>query len=318
MEAQIKVKRFDPEHEAESFFQDYSIDVADDSTILDGLIKIREEQDGTLALRCSCRASICGSCSMKVNGSAKLVCKTRIKEVSPEGEPVVIEPMGNFPVIKDLVTDMDLFWSKVRSVDPYVKTNFEPEAEHIVSNESMAHLLGVMNCIMCGACVSECTALEVDSSFTGPAALAKAYRFVADPRDQEKNSRLGKLNQNSGVWDCTRCLACVEVCPKDVAPMERIVKMRDLAIGEGYKNTSGYRHTESFNDSIKKHGRLDETRLALESTGLLNISGLFDLAMIGIKSLFKGKIPPILPHKPEEADKVTAIAKRLDIEEKGE
>ena len=133
--------------------------------------------------------------------------------------------------------------------------NFEPEAEHIASNESMTHLLGVMNCIMCGACVSECTALEVDPTFTGPAALAKAYRFVADPRDEEKKSRLGKLNENSGVWDCTRCLACVEVCPKDVAPMERIVKMRDLAIEEGYTNTSGFRHTESFNDSIKKHGR---------------------------------------------------------------
>ena len=151
MEAQIKVKRFNPENESESFYQDYSLDVAEDSTILDGLIKIREEIDGTLALRCSCRASICGSCSMKVNGSAKLVCKTRIKEVSPNGELVTVEPMGNFPVIKDLVTDMDLFWSKVKSVDPYVKTNFEPEAEHIASNESMTHLLGVMNCIMCGS-----------------------------------------------------------------------------------------------------------------------------------------------------------------------
>jgi len=315
LEAQIKVKRFNPENESESFFQEYSIDVTEDSTILDGLIKIREEIDGTLALRCSCRASICGSCSMKVNGSAKLVCKTRIKEVSPEGEPVTVEPMGNFPVIKDLVTDMDLFWSKVKSVDPYVKTNFEPEAEHIASNESMTHLLGVMNCIMCGACVSECTALEVDPAFTGPAALAKAYRFVADPRDEDKKSRLGKLNENTGVWDCSRCLACVEVCPKDVAPMERIVKMRDLAIEEGYTNTSGYRHTESFSDSIKKHGRLDETRLALESTGLLNISGLIDLAVIGIKSLFKGKIPPPLPHKPKDADKVTSIAKRLDSQE---
>ena len=106
MEAQIKVKRFNPENGAKPFFQDYSIDVSEDSTILDGLIKIREEQDGTLALRCSCRASICGSCSMKVNGSAKLVCKTRIKEVSPQGETVTVEPMGNFPVIKDLSSDL--------------------------------------------------------------------------------------------------------------------------------------------------------------------------------------------------------------------
>ena len=198
MEALIKVKRFNPEESEDTYFQDYSIDVAEDSTILDSLIKIREQQDGTLSLRCSCRASICGSCSMRVNGSAKLVCKTRIKEVSPDGEPITVEPMGNFPVIKDLVTEMDSFWSKMKSVDPYVKTSFEPEAEHIASNESMTHLLGVMNCIMCGACVSECTALEVDPTFTGPAALAKAYRFVVDPRDEETNSRLGNLNENMG------------------------------------------------------------------------------------------------------------------------
>lgn len=315
MLAQIKVKRYDPEKSEDSFFQDYSIDLSEDSTILDGLLKIRDEQDGTLSLRCSCRASICGSCSMRVNGSAKLVCKTRIKEMSPNGEAISIEPMGNFPVIKDLVTDMDSFWSKMKSVDPYVKTTFEPEAEHIASNESMTHLLGVMNCIMCGACVSECTALEVDSSFTGPAALAKAYRFVADPRDEEKSDRLGKLNQQSGVWDCTRCLACVEVCPKDVAPMERIVKMRDFAIEEGYTNTSGFRHTESFVESIKRNGRLDETRLALESTGLKNIFGLIDLAFVGLKSLIRGKLPPILPHKPDDADKVTSLAKRLDNKE---
>ena len=148
MEALIKVKRYNPEESEETYFQDYSIDVAEDSTILDSLIKIREEQDGTLSLRCSCRASICGSCSMRVNGSAKLVCKTRVKEISPDGEAITIEPMGNFKVIKDLVTEMDSFWSKMKSVDPYVKTSFEPEAEHIASNESMTHLLGVMNCIM--------------------------------------------------------------------------------------------------------------------------------------------------------------------------
>ena len=316
MQAQIKVKRFDPEQSDESFFQDYSIDVTDESTILDGLIKIREEQDGTLGLRCSCRASICGSCSMRVNGSAKLVCKTRIKEVAPNGEVISIEPMGNMPVIKDLVSDMDAFWSKVRSVDPYVKTDFKPEAEHIASNDSMTHLLGVMNCIMCGACVSECTALEVDSNFAGPAALAKAYRFVADPRDEDKNTRLSKLNGNDGVWDCTRCLACVEVCPKDVAPMERIVKMRELAIEEGYTNTSGFRHTDTFVESIRRHGRLDETRLALESTGLKNISGLIDLAIIGLKSLFRGKIPPILPHRPKDFNKITSIVERLEDKRK--
>ena len=202
---------------------------------------------------------------MRVNGSAKLVCKTRIKEVAPIGEVISIEPMGNMPVIKDLVSDMDAFWSKVRSVDPYVKTDFKPEAEHIASNDSMTHLLGVMNCIMCGACVSDCTVLEVDNNFIGPAALAKAYRFVKDPRDGRTDSRLEFLNEPGGVWDCTRCMQCVEVCPKDVDPMHRIMALRGRAIDAGYDNTVGARHTKVFEESLSHSRRIKELIMKIKT-----------------------------------------------------
>ena len=311
MKAVLDVKRYNPENNSEGYFQEYEIEVEESFTILDALIKIRENMDGSLALRCSCRASICGSCSMKVNGSAKLVCKIRLIDISPKGEKVIIEPMGNMPVIKDLVVDMNSLWNKVKQIQPYMKSESEPVGENIASNESMTHLVDVMNCIMCGACVSDCTALEVDESFIGPAALAKAYRFVADPRDDDSADRLKFLNQNSGVWDCTRCYACVEVCPKGVAPMDRIMKMRELAIEEGFRNTSGYRHTKSFVNSVRRFGRLDEANLALTSVGF-NLLGLMDLAFIGLKALLKGKLPPIIPHRAKESKKIKRIVNKLE------
>ena len=111
MEVTLNVKRFDPEsNDQESHFQEYNLEVEDYFTVLDALIKVREEVDGSLALRCSCRASICGSCSMRVNGHAKLACKTKIRDVANQDHRVIVEPMNNLPVVKDLVTDMKSFW----------------------------------------------------------------------------------------------------------------------------------------------------------------------------------------------------------------
>jgi succinate dehydrogenase / fumarate reductase iron-sulfur subunit len=235
---------------------------------------------------------------MRVNGQARLVCKTKLDNVWSPGEVLVIEPMGNLPVITDLVVDFKPFWDKVRQVKPYMQpAGVEPKAEYLAPNEDMVHLAGVMNCIMCGCCVSDCTVLEVDKSFIGPAALAKAYRFVADPRDGESRERLSDLNQDSGIWDCTRCMQCIEVCPKDVAPMERILVMRDKAMEAGFRNTAGARHTESFANAVKRSGRLNEVRLTVESIGVTNIGGQLAMAPFGLKAVMKGKMPPIRDHK---------------------
>lgn len=311
MQANLKVKRHNPEtmNPGDSNWDEFDLDLHPQSTVLDALIHVREEVDPTLALRCACRASICGSCGMRVNGEAKLVCKTRLAEVVSDDGPVVIEPMGNQPVIKDLVVSLDSFFDKVRQVDAYLQPESEPDSgEFIASNDSMVNLLTAMNCIMCGACVSDCTVLEVDSKFIGPAALAKAWRFVEDPRDDVRSERLRELNeQDGGIWDCTRCFKCVEVCPKDVAPMQRIMELREAAIEDGNRNTPGYRHTNSFSKSVRKHGRLDETRLAVESAGLTNVPRLIDLAEIGLRSVMKGKLPPLRPHKAEGHEKIKSL-----------
>ncbi len=317
MQATLRVRRFDPEAaDPQPYFQEYEVDVEEWFTVLDALIRVREEIDGTLGLRCSCRASICGSCGMRVNGEAKLVCKTRLASVATNGAPITVEPMGNMEVITDLVTDMTSFWDKVRQVEPYMQPEGpEPDAEYVASNKEMVHLAGVMNCIMCGLCVSDCTALEVDENFIGPAALAKAYRFVADPRDGSESERLGALNEYSGIWDCTRCMQCVEVCPKDVDPMGRIMVMRELAMKAGYNDTSGSRHTKSFAASVKRSGRLNETRLAIESIGYTNIPGQLAMVPLGLQVLRKGKLPPIREHKIPSRKAVTRLFEKVEEDE---
>ena len=318
MKVNLSVKRYDPEKTKDNnWLEDYQMDIHQSSTVLDALIHVREEIDGTLGLRCACRASICGSCGMKVNGQAKLVCKTRVEELSPNGETLLIEPMGNQPVIKDLIVDISSFFAKMEQVSPFLQPDKLPEkGEFIASNDSMEKLLTEMNCIMCGLCVSDCTVLEVDNSFIGPAALAKASRFVYDPRDDKTSERLNYLNDESGgIWDCTRCMQCVEVCPKGVNPMDRIMDLRESAIEIGAKKTHGYHHTNSFEKSVTAHGRLDESRLALESAGIFNIFRLLDLVPVGLRALIRGKLPPLFPHKAKDNRKIKELAKAIKEKE---
>ena len=315
MEVTINVKRYDPDAERPAFYhQDYRIDVDENATVLDGLIHVREEVDGTLGLRCSCRSAICGSCAIRVNGQAMLACNTKIADALPlGGGPIAIEPAGNMGVVKDLIVDFDIFWDKVHKIDPWLRPEGpEPEGEYLAPNEDMLHLAGVMSCIMCGACVSDCTVLEVDENFLGPAALAKAYRFVADPRDDADNERLGELNEYGGVWDCTRCMQCVEVCPKGVAPMDRIMSMRDRAMEAGYDETYGARHASAFSDLVEHSGRLDELRLPLKTFGLFNIKEMLKLAPVGIKAQLAGKRPPLFHKKNPGVEKVRRLFKKVE------
>ena len=319
MQTNLKVYRYDPESGAGSSYQDYALDLPEYATVLDGLLEIRDVVDGTLSLRCSCRSAICGSCSMRINGQARLACKTVISRlVASEGEEISVEPMGNMPIVKDLVVDMAMFWNKVNWVQPWLLPKTPaPEREYLVSNEAMADLAGALNCIMCGVCVSDCTVLEVDSNFIGPAALAKAWRFTEDPRDGKRDERLKALNdEDGGIWDCTRCLKCVEVCPKGVAPMDRIMELREAAIEAGNTNTHGYHHSESFYNSVKKNGRLDETRLAIDSAGMFNIPRMLDLVPIGLAAMRKGKLPPPMPHKSEDHKKVRELYDSVEGESK--
>jgi succinate dehydrogenase / fumarate reductase iron-sulfur subunit len=299
MQVKLKIRRFDPESGEAPHYNDYDVDMPENATVLDTLIEVREYHDGTLSLRCSCRSAICGSCAMRINGRARLACKTSVKSIIDEDDGLItVEPVGNAPIIKDLVWDMAPFWDKVRAVKPWLQPSGPvPAREYVVKNEAMQALGEVMNCIMCGACVSDCTVLEVDKSFLGPAALAKAWRFVGDPRDDADLGRLREYSEPSGMWDCTRCNMCVNVCPKDVKPMDQILKLRAEGVHQGIKNNQGSRHTIAFVDLVEINGRLDEFRLPVFTEGKFNLIGQLSYLPQAPRMLKAGKMPSPFPHK---------------------
>jgi succinate dehydrogenase / fumarate reductase iron-sulfur subunit len=315
MQVKMSVRRYDPESTINiDHFQEYQLEMDEAATVLDSLIHIREEVDGTLSLRCSCRSAICGSCAVRINGEAGLACNTKVVDVTPEdGSAIIVEPVGNLPVIKDLIVDFEPFWNKVKAVEPWLQpAGEEPETEYLAPNEDMLHLAGVVSCILCGACVSDCTVMEVDSNFLGPAALAKSYRFVSDPRDDTASERLANLNKYGGVWDCTRCLKCVEVCPKGVAPMDRIMALREQVMEAGHTNTNGARHANAFMDSVKHSGWLNELMLPIKSFGIFNIKAMISLIPTGIRAQLNGKRPPLIHKKISGVENVRRIFEKVE------
>ena len=318
MDVTLRVRRYDPEAETPaSYWQEFPVSIENNATVLDALIKVREDSDGTLSLRCSCRSSICGSCAMRINGQACLACKTQVAQAVDGNNTIVVEPAGVMPVVKDLVVDFDMFWDKIMEVEPYLQPQGEePEEEYIASNESMLHLSGVTACIMCGACVSDCTVLEVDPTFLGPAALAKAYRFTADPRDGDADGvsmgRLERLSEATGIWDCTRCSECVQVCPKGIAPMDRIMALREQAMTAGFTNNTGSRHAEAFTESVRHSGWLDELKLTLNTVGLANLPALASYVPVGLRALARGKLPPIVHKNVEDVKEVRRLVREIE------
>jgi succinate dehydrogenase / fumarate reductase iron-sulfur subunit len=336
----LRVRRYQPESGRGPYWQEFRVDLDPTLSVLDGLLQAKGREDGSLAVRCSCQAAICGSCGVKINGQSTLACKTQLgdahsqanrgrggtvpeRSLRPGSEPITVEPMGNMPVIKDLVTDMEsVHWKKVRRVTPWLLPEGEPpEREYIVPPEAMIDVTQSMACIQCGACVSACLSMEADPEFIGPAALAKAYRFVGDPRDGQRRERLYDLAQDPhGIYDCTHCFACIDACPKGVAPMDQIMRLRRLAghAEEIDDINNGRRHDVAFTKIIARKGTLDEALLLQESyaPGVLGklkptreaIKGLLTSIPTALRGIRTGKmrslrklIPGVHPKLPDDA-----------------
>jgi succinate dehydrogenase iron-sulfur subunit len=337
----LKVRRYQPESGEGPYWEEFNVDLDPTLSVLDGILQAKDRDDGSLSVRCSCKAAICGSCGMKINGQSGLGCKTQIGEAHEAanrrnggGEPIVVEPMGNMPVIKDLITDMEsTHWEKIRRVTPWLLPHGEPpEREYVVEPESMIDITQSMACIQCGACVSSCLSMEADPDFIGPAALAKAYRFVGDPRDAETKERLHDLAEDPhGIYDCTHCFSCIDACPKGVAPMDQIMRLRRKAGEAGIVDpNNGHNHVNAFVNMIEKKGTNDEALLVQESyapgiKGKLKptkaaIKGLVESLPTVLRAIKTGKarspakvIPGIHPKLPGGAqDEVKAIYKHAE------
>ena len=320
MEWTIVVGRYDPEdparhgepgppppqpyeHAVRKTYQRFTVDLPAHAVVLDALIYIREYIDESLAVRCACRSAICGSCAMWVNGHAHLACKSRLDRFTIDGT-VTVEAAPSMPVVRDLVWDQSLFWAKHRAVVPWLENREPippPDREYTVPNATMENLIQEVSCISCGCCLMDCESFAVNPDFLGPQALAKAYRYADDPRDAKLSERLGEYNKPGGIWDCTHCYECVTQCPKGVAPLDQILKLRRMAVQAGYTDNSGARHADAFAASVRHAGRLDELTLVPKSVGIFNIAaqlrelpGALNLLRTGkIFSMLHGKIPRI-------------------------
>jgi succinate dehydrogenase/fumarate reductase iron-sulfur protein len=234
----ISVFRFDPTIHSKPHFDEFELAYQEGMTVLDALHKLKEDFDGTLTFRRSCRSNICGSCAVNVNGQSLLICKSQVKDVIFDGE-LVIEPLSNVRVIKDLVVDMDIFWEKLKSAQPWISTGYPdtlPEKEFRMDASVVKEIDKTTDCIQCGICYSFCEAIHSNQEYFGPHVMAKTYRFVADTRDSLGAERAVRLIQLTGnaLWLCVDCHNCEEFCPQKVKVLESGYQLRRAAYDKGY------------------------------------------------------------------------------------
>ena len=226
---QFEVFRYRPDQEDEPTFQTYSVPYREDWVILDALNHIKDDLDGSLSYRWSCRMGVCGSCGMMVNGVPKLTCGTFLRDYYPH--PVRVEPLESFPVERDLITSMGDFMKKLNSVQPWLIRNEGEEkpieaGEYLQTPTELYAYKQYSMCINCLLCYAACPIAALEPSFVGPAAIALAQRYNMDSRDQGRDAREEVVMQHDGIWECTFVGECSAVCPKDVDPAGAIQRAK--------------------------------------------------------------------------------------------
>lgn len=214
MKYQLRVKRFERGKDREPYWSEYEVESEPTDRLLDALHEVKWKQDGTLAFRRSCGHGVCGSDAMLVNGVNRLACKVLMKDL---GTRIAVEPMRGFPVVKDLVVDMDAFFDKYRQVQPYlIAKNPPPGKERIQSPEERERYDDTTKCILCGACTTSCPSFWSNPDYVGPAAIVQAHRFLFDSRDEGSQERLAVLGSRDGVWRCRTIYNCTDACPRGI------------------------------------------------------------------------------------------------------
>jgi succinate dehydrogenase / fumarate reductase iron-sulfur subunit len=234
----FKILRFDPNQDSEPRFSSYRHEVRPQDTVLEALKDIRDQQDPSLSFRYSCREAVCGSCGMVINGRIALACRTQVRDLGTE--EIVVEPLPNLEIQKDLIVDLAPFWEAYRKVEPYLQAPGEvPEKGHRVAERDMEKVFQYITCILCACCYSACPVASRDGRYVGPAALAKLQRFALDPRDGRPFAAFAKVDTPEGVWGCDTVFRCNDVCPKDVRPADGIEGLRRSLVAGRVKRLFG-------------------------------------------------------------------------------
>ncbi len=224
MEVEFSILRFDPDKDKEPCYRAYRVSADPSERILDCLLRIKWEQDGTLAFRHSCAHGVCGSDAMKINGVCALACQKLVKDY--EGTTVTIEPLPTFRVLKDLIVDLDIFFERVEWIRPYIIASDAPETERYQSQEDRKKFDEAIRCILCACCVGACPVSNENDGFLGPAPLVQAFRRIFDSRDEERSERLQQLDYDNGVWACENHFECTKACPKEIPVTKSINTMK--------------------------------------------------------------------------------------------
>jgi succinate dehydrogenase iron-sulfur subunit len=227
----IRVKRFQPDQRADAYWQDFELEVEGTDRLLDALNTIKWTRDGTLTYRRSCAHGVCGSDAMRVNGRNRLACKLLMADL---GTRITVEPMLGFPVVRDLVVDMDPFFAKYEKVKPYlINDEPAPRTERLQSPEERARYDETTKCILCGACTGSCPQVWANPRWVGPASIVNAHRFIFDSRDSGSAERLRILSDYDGVWPCKTIFNCTEACPRGIHVTEAIEDVKRAIIYGG-------------------------------------------------------------------------------------
>ncbi|HMJ79610.1 MAG TPA: succinate dehydrogenase iron-sulfur subunit [Candidatus Dormibacteraeota bacterium] len=223
MQVELRIQRFDPERDDRPHWEGYRVEAGPMDRVLDLLHTVKWEQDGTLTFRRSCGHGICGSDAMLINGRNRLACKVRVDQL---GRRISVAPLPGLPVVKDLVVDMDDFFAKYRSVEPYlISEGTPPSRERLQSPADRERYDDTTKCILCAACTSSCPSFWAEPRYVGPAAIVNAHRFIFDTRDEAGDERLEILADRDGVWRCRTIFNCTDACPRGINITQAILEV---------------------------------------------------------------------------------------------
>lgn len=286
----LSILRYDSSSGGLPRYASYTVTPKNHETLLDTLETVKEKFDASLGYRRSCRHGICGSCAVRVNGMPVLACKTGTLDLVRQfGAELIVDPVDKRRVVRDLIIDMDDFWDKYTGIQPYLVEIDEPPApEGLLIGPDQADGMGNAElCIQCGACYAVCPVIGVNGRFYGPAALTKAYRFVSDVRDFSARRLFVANSPVTGVWDCAKCLLCIEACPKEINPFEKITRLHELAMNRKLsENHEGSRHVRVFRNQVRSRGYINEFFLALFTLR----AKMSEIIPRGIRLFIKGKL----------------------------